>query len=105
MQMEVWNGICLVDRWKRIFLGFFFGLWVVTSMQGQLLTQNGHYQQVFVETDNFGSEYLQELDHILTLPLKDPVRQLVLNDLADFWHTRNLDSALNLALEGLKLAS
>ncbi len=79
---------------------------------GQILdfNQKYPYQRVFVDTDAFGTEYLQSLENALNDPALqttryDTLRYALLNDLAYYWHTRKLNTARNLALKGLKLTS
>ncbi|TDN86382.1 two-component sensor histidine kinase [Salegentibacter sp. 24] len=63
------------------------------------------YQKVFVETDNFGFSYLEELEASLSKIQADTLKFEVLNDLAYYWHTRNLNTALKFTENGLKLSS
>ncbi|MBL7871685.1 MAG: histidine kinase [Cyclobacteriaceae bacterium] len=55
------------------------------------------YQAVFVETDDFDSTYLTILYNALKLPLPDTTKFAIGNDLAYYWHTRDLDKAHQLA--------
>jgi len=63
------------------------------------------YKKVFVETDAFDASYLRQLKEALKKIETDTTKFSVLNDLAYYWHTRNLDSALTLAHEGLRLTA
>ena len=68
------------------------------------------YQRVFVDTDAFGTEYLQSLENALNDPAlkttrNDTLRYAILNDLAYYWHTRNLSTALNFTQKGLQSTS
>jgi len=61
------------------------------------------YKKVFIETDNFGVSYLKTLEDALTVVTTDSIRFSILNDLAYYWHTRNLNTAIKFTLLGLKL--
>ncbi|MEP0714269.1 tetratricopeptide repeat protein [Algoriphagus sp.] len=68
----------------------------------QVQVENGlfQYQEVFVETDDFQADYLEKLEKAAyDLPKTSPLRLQVLNDLGYYFHTRNL----NLALEYIEL--
>lgn len=60
------------------------------------------YKKVFVETDNFGASYLDILSESLPKVKDDPIYFSMLNDLAYYWHTRNLTTAMNYTKEGLR---
>ncbi|WP_373059287.1 sensor histidine kinase [Zunongwangia sp. H14] len=62
------------------------------------------YRKVFVETDDFDTSYLETLEYNLNGMPDDSSYFSVLNDLAYYWHTRNLNKALNFTKQGLKLA-
>ena len=61
------------------------------------------YKRVFVDTDNFGLSYLEDLERIYPRVSVDSVRYAVLNDLAYYWHTRDLNKSLEFTKEGLEL--
>ena len=61
------------------------------------------YNKVFVGTDNFGASYLQTLEDALPKIKSDTLTFSILNDLAYYWHTRNLPKALEFTKRGLKL--
>jgi len=61
------------------------------------------YKRVFVETDNFGISYLEVLEDSYKKVKSDTIKYTMLNDLAYYWHTRNLTKALKFTKEGLKL--
>ncbi|HEA29986.1 MAG TPA: tetratricopeptide repeat protein [Leeuwenhoekiella sp.] len=75
------------------------------SCYGQLFDfrKTDPYTKVFVETDAFDASYLSQLQEALKKIENDTLRFSVLNDLAYYWHTQNLDSALTFAQEGLRL--
>ncbi|PKP40151.1 MAG: histidine kinase [Bacteroidetes bacterium HGW-Bacteroidetes-13] len=62
------------------------------------------YQQVFVDTDFFGAEYLSRMEKALTQTTSDTLKLKILNDLGYYYHTRNQQKALDFTKEGLKLA-
>jgi two-component system, sensor histidine kinase PdtaS len=61
------------------------------------ITRPHPYKTVFVETDDFDSTYLSVLQKALRQPIADALIFAIGNDLAYYWHTRNLDKALWLA--------
>ena len=61
------------------------------------------YKKVFVDTDNFGASYLDVLEESYPQAKPDSLQFSMLNDLAYFWHTRNLKTSLDFALKGLEL--
>ena len=73
---------------------------------GQILdfTKEPPYQQIFVETDNFGPSYLSVLEEGLPSITNDTIKLKVINDLAYYWHTRNLNTALEFSEKGILLA-
>lgn len=58
------------------------------------LLRNPPYRQVFVETDDFDSSYLSQLEAAFYKVTNDSLKLALGNDLAYYWHTRNLDKAL-----------
>lgn len=61
------------------------------------------YQKVFVDTDNFDVAYLDILEANWDSVKEDTIRFSVLNDLAYYWHTRNLNTSLAFTQRGLSL--
>ena len=59
------------------------------------------YKKVFVQTDNFGASYLDILEREYTKAKTDSLGFSILNDLAYYWHSRNLNKALDFTREGL----
>ncbi|NAS11962.1 tetratricopeptide repeat protein [Flavobacteriaceae bacterium R33] len=59
------------------------------------------YQKVFVATDAFDDTYLDILKTQLDRSEVDSVRFSILNDLAYYWHTRNLKTAAEFNDQGL----
>lgn len=61
------------------------------------------YKKVFVDTDNFGPSYLDSLEASYEKVPIDSVKFSILNDLAYYWHTRNLKESLEWTRKGLEL--
>ena len=61
------------------------------------------YTTIFVDTDNFDTSYLEELElNYAKIPV-DSLKYAALNDLAYYMHTRDLNRSLELTRVGLKL--
>lgn len=77
-------------------LSFFLSAWIA---QGQIfdITRSHPYRAVFTETDDFDSTYLTDLEKAYRQSLPDSLKLAIGNDLAYYWHTRNLDKALQWA--------
>ena len=58
-----------------------------------------------METDNFGSSYLDSLAVNYPRATPDSTKFSMLNDLAYYWHTRNLNTALAFTRKGLALTA
>ena len=67
-------------------------------------SEENSYKQVFRQTDNFGPSYLDSLEAGYSRAPTDSLRLLILNDLAYYWHTRDLQRAYAFTHEGLKEA-
>ncbi|MDX5586601.1 MAG: histidine kinase dimerization/phosphoacceptor domain -containing protein [Aureibaculum sp.] len=85
-----------------------FGLLFILSGTiciGQIVDFNNQnpYKKVFVDTDNFGASYLDILQEAVDKVENDTIKFSMLNDLAYYWHTRNLNEALNFTKKGLNL--
>lgn len=63
------------------------------------------YKKVFVATDNFSTSYLDTLARAFSKAKTKPVKYAILNDLAYYWHTRNLVKAMEFTQTGLQLTS
>jgi len=61
------------------------------------------YKRVFIDTDNFGVSYLEILEKSYPLCKEDTLQFNILNDLAYYWHTRNLIKAQDFTHIGLRL--
>ncbi len=69
------------------------------------IDRENSYNRVFVDTDNFGLSYLENLENTYKEAETDSVKFAILNDLGYYWHTRNLIRALEFNREGLALAA
>ena len=85
---------------------FCFFIFTTTAGTAQLvdLFRMPPYRAVFAATDDFDSSYLNELEKAYTQNLPDTLKLAVGNDLAYYWHTRNLDKAYTLANKVLSFA-
>ena len=87
----------------------FYALTLVgnTTLFGQIITYNPEisYNKVFVDTDNFGASYLDTLAQGFRTVQSEQVRMEILNDLAYYWHTRNLSRSRDFTLQGLTRAN
>jgi two-component sensor histidine kinase len=84
----------------------FFCIFISITANAQLvdLSRTVPYQSVFVQTDDFDSSYLTQLEKAYAQNLPDTIKLAVGNDLAYYWHTRNLDKAFTIASKVLQLA-
>ena len=84
-----------------------FTLFSFSICQGQIFDESKEnpYTKVFVETDNFGASYLQTLEDAFRKVDNDTLQFSILNDLAYYWHTRNLIKAQTFTKLGLDLTS
>jgi len=86
---------------KELFLSLLF--MISLSVQAQIVDRNGqiYYSQVFVDTDDFGFEYLDVMERNLKNLIQDTLRYRVINDLGYHYHTRNLKKSLEIINQGL----
>ncbi|MCW5517007.1 sensor histidine kinase [Muriicola sp. Z0-33] len=87
-----------------ITLVILFGNYGLLSSQIIDFTSEKPYKKVFVETDNFGASYLDTLEIAYARTAVDTLKFSILNDLAYFWHSRNLNKAMMYTKEGLEQA-
>jgi len=94
-----------VSRFFTVLVFFICSFLSPKPLQAQIVNFNSEnsYNRVFVDTDNFGISYLDILESSYPLSKIDTIRFNILNDLAYYWHTRNLTKALNFTKEGLQL--
>lgn len=87
---------------------FFLALFLVsTNGLAQVEVKNGlfQYKEVFIETDDFQSDYLEKLEGELDeIPKESTLRLKILNDIGYYYHTRNLNLALEYIVQGLEEA-
>lgn len=89
---------------KLCWLFFFLLLYQAAYPQLLDFERTNPYRAVFEETDDFDTTYLSELEAAVSqLPL-DSLKLQLLNDLGYYYHTRNLNTALDYIEEGLSLA-
>ncbi|MFZ6663582.1 tetratricopeptide repeat protein [Peijinzhouia sedimentorum] len=87
---------------NRLFVSFL--LLLSFDVNAQIVQQNGQiqYLKIFEETDDFGPEYLNVLEQSIESIKQDTLRFRVLNDLAYYYHTRNLKKSLEIINQSLK---
>ncbi|SFB24957.1 Two-component sensor histidine kinase, contains HisKA and HATPase domains [Algoriphagus aquimarinus] len=102
----IFKSILLLHLEMRNF--FFVSIFLIsTAGFAQIQVVNGffQYQEVFVETDDFQSDYLEKLENATSEMQRDSILRLkVLNDLGYYYHTRNLNLALEYIVQGLEEA-
>ncbi|NNJ88758.1 MAG: tetratricopeptide repeat protein [Eudoraea sp.] len=67
--------------------------------------EENSYKRVFIDTDNFGPSYLDTLQNAYKKAPADSLKFLILNDLAYYWHTRDLKKAYEFTKIGLEETS
>jgi hypothetical protein len=89
------------------YLTVLFLFFVQVGAKGQIFdfSKNMPYQKVFIDTDNFNFSYLDTLAANWEKVEEDTIRLSILNDLAYYWHTRNLNTSLAYSKQGLSLCS
>ena len=90
---------------RHIRCAFLLSFWGLSACFGQIFDfKSEHpYKKVFVETDNFGASYLDTLAQNYNRVQPDSIQFSALNDLAYYWHTRNLNTAMDFTKKGLNL--
>ena len=93
--------------YQKIGYTFILSFLGLSYSYGQLVDLNSDhpYKKVFVETDNFGASYLEILEQGFNQVKTDSVKLSILNDLAYYWHTRNLNTAMDFTKKGLEFSS
>ena len=90
---------------QRLLIILFFLNSIWANAQIDERKSDSFYSAVFEETDDFGAEYLDSLALKLSLIQEDTLlRVKILNDLGYYYHTRNLNKALELINQGLEEA-
>ncbi|WP_194775257.1 tetratricopeptide repeat-containing sensor histidine kinase [Pararhodonellum marinum] len=74
------------------------------GVHAQFQQRNGQFEylRIFEETDDFGKEYLDDLEQTLNKINDDTLRFRIINDLGYHYHTRNLQRALEIIEKGLE---
>ncbi|SDB19951.1 Two-component sensor histidine kinase, contains HisKA and HATPase domains [Flavobacteriaceae bacterium MAR_2010_188] len=92
---------------SSIFCSVIFTFLPVLQSRSQIVTHNPDtiYHKIFFDTDDFGSNYLDTLSVYYPMLTDQEIRFSMLNDLAYYWHTRNLNTALKYTEEGLRLTN
>jgi two-component sensor histidine kinase len=90
-------------RRSKVVCAAIFSIWNWSIGMAQIIdfTEENSYKKVFVATDNFGPSYLDVLEDAYTKAPTDSLRFTILNDLAYYWHTRDLKKALAFTKLGL----
>ncbi len=81
-------------------LNGFFGMTQIIDFD-----KENSYKRVFIDTDNFGPSYLDTLQIAYTKAPTDSLKFMILNDLAYYWHTRDLKKAYEFTKIGLQEAT
>ena len=89
---------------KIIFILLFFLIPSFTFSQVEKVKGQYKYKSVFVASDDFGQEYLEELEKSLPLIQDTLLRLKIINDLGYYYHTRNLNKALEVINWGMEEA-
>ncbi len=89
---------------KILFFSCFILFASVSNAQLVDLTRTPPYRPVFAATDAFDSSYLTQLEKAYAQNLPDSLKLSIGNDMAYYWHTRNLDKAYKLTHQVLAKA-
>ncbi|WP_297765898.1 histidine kinase dimerization/phosphoacceptor domain -containing protein [uncultured Muriicola sp.] len=92
------------NRFFKVVLITFFALLHGFFGATQLIDfdKENSYKRVFIDTDNFGPSYLDTLQIAYTKAPTDSLKFMILNDLAYYWHTRDLKKAYEFTKIGLR---
>ena len=95
----------MIKSFYELVLGCFLLFGGVGNLHAQFIDFNSEnpYKKVFVKSDNFGFSYLDQLQEAFPKATPDSLKFSMLNDLAYYWHTRNLVKAMKFTQKGLKL--
>ncbi len=93
-----------ISRMKSIPLVFFLFIPVLLFAQFSDQKEGSDYQAIFVDSDDFGAEYLDEIEQRLPEIKQPELRLHLLNDLGYHYHTRNLRKSLSIINQGLQEA-
>jgi two-component system, sensor histidine kinase PdtaS len=84
---------------KVVFSCFFILIIEISYAQLFDSKRNPPYQAIFSVKSNFDSSYLSQLEKVYQQNIRDTLRFAIGNDLAYYWHTRNLDKSFKIAQE------
>lgn len=87
---------------KKFLLLFLF--FIPFHLQAQFANNDGqfNYLRIFLDTDDFESNYLDNLEMSLEIRHPDSLRFMIINDLGYHYHTRNLQKSLKIINKGLE---
>lgn len=88
---------CIVFSFALLYSG-------ILNSQIVNLNRNPVYQRVFVDTDDFDTSYLSQLEMAIEHVSIDSVRYAMINDHAYYWHTRDIKKAkllIDIAIKSL----
>ena len=93
MRNWTWQGLLLFV--------ILLGNYSILSSQIFDYSRENPYNKVFIHTDNFGASYLDSLELGYSIAPIDSLKFSILNDLAYYWHSRNLNRAMEFTKLGL----
>ncbi|WP_373493893.1 histidine kinase dimerization/phosphoacceptor domain -containing protein [Aquiflexum sp.] len=87
---------------KKFLMLFLF--FIHFHLQAQIVNKDGqfNYSRIFVDTDEFEADYLDNLEKALEIIHQEDLRFLIINDLGYHYHTRNLHKSLEIINQGLE---
>lgn len=82
----------------------FFLFFIPFHLQAQFANNDSqfNYLRIFLDTDDFESDYLDNLEMSLEIRHPDSLRFMIINDLGYHYHTRNLQKSLEIINKGLE---
>nr|MBI1229478.1 tetratricopeptide repeat protein [Cytophagales bacterium] len=87
---------------KNIILLFVCMLHFHFTPKGEIKDANIQYSRIFLDTDDFDVNYLDNLEKALVYTHVDTLRFMLINDLGYHYHTRNLKKSFEILNQGLK---
>lgn len=99
----IFKGFLFYIYGMKRFLLFFLFL-IHSNLNAQIFDSNGkfNYLRIFVDTDDFDADYLDNLEKSLEHIQQDSLRFMIINDLGYYYHTRNLHKSLEIINNGLQ---
>lgn len=99
----IFKGFLFYIYGMKRFLLFFLFL-IHSNLNAQIFDSNGkfNYLRIFVDTDDFEADYLDNLESSLEHIYQDSLRFMIINDLGYYYHTRNLHKSLEIINRGLE---